>query len=148
MKVLLAIKPEFAEKIFNGIKKVEYRRIIFKSDKITSIVVYASSPVQKIIGEFEIDEVLIGSPEQLWDATSQEAGISKSCFDQYFADKDTGYAIRIKSVKKYRTPLCLKLDFKISHPPQSFQYLPSPELLTSSSKNKYIRSYYSKQEKR
>ncbi len=123
MKVLLAIKPEFAEKIFNGTKKVEYRRIIFKSDKITSIVVYASFPIQKIIGEFEIDEVLAGSPEHLWSETSKDAGISKLYFDQYFAEKGTGYAIRIKSVKKYRNPLCLKLDFKISHPPQSFQYL-------------------------
>lgn len=123
MKVLLAIKPEFAEKIFNGTKKVEFRRCIFKSDKITSIIVYASSPVQKIIGEFEIDEVLTGSPEYLWGETFKEAGISKLYFDQYFADKSTGYAIRIKSFRKYHNPLCLKLDFNISHPPQSFQYL-------------------------
>jgi predicted transcriptional regulator len=125
MKVLLSIKPEFAEKIFNGTKRVEYRRMIFKSDKITSIVVYASSPIRKIIGEFEIDEIMTGSPEHLWFETSKDAGISKFYFDQYFADKCTGYAIRIKSVKKYRHPLCLKLDFNISHPPQSFQYLPS-----------------------
>jgi predicted transcriptional regulator len=123
MKVLLAIKPEFAEKIFNGTKKVEFRRCILKSDKISSIIVYASSPVQKIIGEFEIDEVLKGSPEYLWCETSKDAGISKSYFDKYFGDKVTGYAIRIKSYKKYRYPLCLKLDFNISHPPQSFQYI-------------------------
>ena len=125
MKVLLAIKPEFAEKIFNGTKKVEYRRMIFKSNKITSIVVYASSPIQKVIGEFEIDEIMADSPEHLWCETSKDAGISKSYFDQYFADKGTGYAIRIKSVKKYTNPLCLLSDFKITHPPQSFQYLPS-----------------------
>jgi predicted transcriptional regulator len=123
MKVLLSIKPEFAEKIFNGTKRVEFRRIIYRSDKITSIVVYASSPVQKIVGEFEVDEVLSGSPEYLWYETSKDAGISKTHFDQYFADKGIGYAIRIKSVKRYRDPLCLKLDFNISHPPQSFQYL-------------------------
>jgi len=125
MKVLLSIKPEFVEKIFNGTKRVEFRRNIFRSDKISSIVVYASSPVQKIIGEFEIDEIMTGSPEHLWCETSKDAGISKLYFDQYFADKCTGYAIRIKSVKKYRHPLCLKLDFNISHPPQSFQYLPN-----------------------
>jgi len=123
MKVLLAIKPEFAEKIFNGTKKVEFRRCIFKSDKITSIIVYASSPVQKIIGEFEIKDVLTGTPEYLWCETFKDAGISKSYFDQYFGEKTTGYAIRIKSYKKYRHPQCLKLDFNISHPPQSFQYI-------------------------
>ena len=123
MKVLLSIKPEFADKIFDGTKKVEFRRIIFKSNKITSIVVYASSPIQKIIGEFEVDSVLSGSPEYLWSETSEDAGISKSYFDQYFADRLIGYAIRIKSVNRYKVPLCLKLDFNISHPPQSFQYL-------------------------
>jgi predicted transcriptional regulator len=123
MKVLLSIKPEFVEKIFDGTKRVEFRRIIFKSDKITSIVVYASSPIQKIIGEFEVDSVLSGSPEYLWHETSADAGISKSYFDQYFADKLKGYAIKIKSVNRYKDPLCLKLDYHISHPPQSFQYL-------------------------
>lgn len=125
MKVLLAIKPEFADKIFNGTKRVEFRRNIFKSHKITSIVVYASSPIKKIIGEFEIDEVLAGAPEYLWCETSKDAGISKSYFDQYFTNKGTGYAIRIKSFKKYRDPLCLLSDFNITRPPQSFQYLPS-----------------------
>jgi predicted transcriptional regulator len=123
MKVLLAIKPEFAEKIFNGTKQVEYRKIIFKSEKITRIVVYASSPIQKIIGEFEIDEVLTGSPEHLWYETSEHAGISKVYFDRYFANKSNGYAIRIKSYQKYRHPLCLQLDYKIAQPPQSFQYI-------------------------
>ena len=53
MKVLLSIKPEFADKIFNGTKKYEYRRSIFKKKEVKTVVVYASSPIQKIIGEFE-----------------------------------------------------------------------------------------------
>jgi predicted transcriptional regulator len=123
MKVLLSIKPEFAEKIFNGTKRVEFRRSIFRSNNISRIVVYASSPVQKIIGEFEIDEIISGSPEFLWNETSKEAGITKLYFDEYFGEKGEGYAIRIKSVKKYKNPLCLNLDFNISRPPQSFQYI-------------------------
>jgi len=78
---------------------------------------------KKIIGEFEIEEILAGTPEYLWYETSKDAGISKLYFDQYFENKGTGYAIKIKSFKRYSNPLCLKLDFKISHPPQSFQYL-------------------------
>ena len=31
MKILLSIKPEFAEKIFSGSKKYEFRRRIFKA---------------------------------------------------------------------------------------------------------------------
>lgn len=58
MKVVLSIKPEFAFKIFDGTKKFEFRKSIFKNVKIKSVIVYASSPIQQVIGEFEIDEVL------------------------------------------------------------------------------------------
>lgn len=57
MKVLLSIKPEFANKIFEGSKKFEFRRSIFKNKQVKSIVVYASAPISKVIGEFEIDTV-------------------------------------------------------------------------------------------
>jgi predicted transcriptional regulator len=69
MKVLLSIKPEFAYKIFEGTKKFEFRKAIFKNSKIKSVVVYASSPVQKVIGEFEIDEILNDEPNKLWEKT-------------------------------------------------------------------------------
>ncbi len=69
MKVLLSIKPEFANKIFNGSKKFEFRRAIFKNPDIRKIVVYASSPVQKVIGEFEIEHIHRHDLVALWDFT-------------------------------------------------------------------------------
>lgn len=58
MKVILSIKPQFAEKIFDGSKKYEFRRTLFKNKKVKIVIVYASAPISKIIGEFEIDEIL------------------------------------------------------------------------------------------
>ena len=67
IKVLLSIKPEFAEKIFDGTKKFEYRRTIFKNTNIKHIVVYASSPIQKVIGEFlQIGNILYEEKNNLW----------------------------------------------------------------------------------
>ena len=57
MKALLSIKPEFAEAIFNGKKRFEYRKVIFK-EKVKYIQVYVTKPVGKIIGEFEIGEIV------------------------------------------------------------------------------------------
>ena len=54
MKVMISIKPEFADKIFTGIKKYEFRKVLFKNNDIDTVIVYASSPVQKVIGEFKI----------------------------------------------------------------------------------------------
>lgn len=123
MKVLLSIKPKFAEKIFKGTKIFEYRKTIFKSDDIRTIVVYASHPVCKVIGEFQIDTILSTEPSLLWEQTKYGSGISKDFFDEYFAVKDVGYAIKIKSTTEYEVPLSLQKHLGIASPPQSFMYI-------------------------
>lgn len=122
MKVLLSIKPEFAKKIFEGTKKYEFRRNIFKNPEIKTVVVYASSPVQKVIGEFEIEKIISCDLETLWNQTEKHSGISKDYFLDYFSDKEKGFAIQIKNTTKYSSPKCIKKDFSLS-PPQSFCYL-------------------------
>jgi predicted transcriptional regulator len=122
MKVLLSIKPEFADKIFSGTKKYEFRRSIFKKKEVKTIVVYASSPVQKIIGEFEIETIIKEELNRLWELTKDLSGISEDYFFEYFRNKEAGFAIKIKRTKKYNTPLSIKEDFNAT-PPQSFMYL-------------------------
>lgn len=122
MKVLLSIKPEFAEKIFDGTKLYEFRRSIFKNRNIRTVVVYASSPVQRVIGEFEIDTILNYELQQLWNDTKDYSGISENFFFEYFSNKEKGFAIKIKKTKLYKKSLSLKDDFNAT-PPQSFMYL-------------------------
>jgi len=121
MKALLSIKPEFASKIFTGEKKFEYRRSIFKKP-VNLVVVYASSPVCKVIGEFEIEELIFDELEKLWKRTKEYSGISEDYFYSYFSDKEKGHAIAIGSTRKYRKPLLLKETFGVI-PPQSYLYL-------------------------
>jgi predicted transcriptional regulator len=88
MKVLLSIKPEFAEKIFDGSKRFEFRRSVFKNESVETIVVYASLPISKVIGEFEIEKVLRKVLDDLWEETKDYSGISKEFYDQYFTGKE------------------------------------------------------------
>jgi predicted transcriptional regulator len=122
MKVVLSIKPEFAKKIFSGEKKFEFRRTIFKNLTVKTVLVYVSSPVQKIIGEFEIEHILNHDIRTLWSKTKEHSGIPKEYFLEYFVDKKYGYAIKIRKTKKYKKPLCIRNDFNL-FPPQSFLYL-------------------------
>lgn len=122
MKVLLSIKPEFAEKIFNGTKQYEFRRSIFKNRNVDTVIVYASSPVQKVIGEFRIEYILNDDLVSLWKKTKKHSGISERYFFDYFEGKENGFAIKVKEVKKYKHPLCIREDFN-AVPPQSFMYL-------------------------
>lgn len=122
MRVLLSIKPEYAFKIFDGTKKFEFRKIRFKKPNIKTVVVYASSPVQKVIGEFEIEDILSFDPKSIWDITEKYSGITESFFYEYFANRDIAHAIKIKNTTIYSKPLSIKEDFN-AFPPQSYLYL-------------------------
>lgn len=122
MKILLSIKPQFANKIFDGSKLFEFRKTIFKNTNVNTVIVYASSPMQKVIGEFTIDEILQEQKEALWKKTHKQSGITKEFFDEYFVNKEKGYAIKIKETKRYTRPMDL-IDFNIDFAPQSFVYL-------------------------
>ncbi len=74
----MSIKPEFAFKIFDGEKKFEFRKVIFKNPDIRTVVVYASSPVQQVIGEFEIDDFTDSGPPAVFSIGALSVGISSS----------------------------------------------------------------------
>src|SRR5690606_38268698 len=122
MRVLLSIKPEFAFKIFEGTKKFEFRKVIFKKPNIKTVVVYASSPVQQVIGEFEIEDILSSHPREIWRQTKNDSGITEDFFYEYFADKEIAHAIKIKNITKYQHPIHLQDAFNVV-PPQSYVYL-------------------------
>lgn len=122
MKVVLSIKPEFASKIFEGTKRFEYRRLIFKNKAVSTVVVYASSPISKVIGEFEINHIIENELEELWNVTKDFSGISKTYFDQYFKGKEKGFGIAIKNPCLYKKPQSIQEDYGMVAP-QSFAYL-------------------------
>ncbi len=122
MKVLLSIRPEFAFKIFDGSKRYEFRRSIFRRSQVTRIIVYASDPVCRVIGEFEVGDILHEEPEVLWSKTWPHAGITKERFLDYFKGRPKGYAIQVRSTRLYEPPLPLQ-SLMVTSPPQSFVYL-------------------------
>lgn len=122
MSVLLSIKPEFVAKIFSNEKQYEFRKVIFKNKQVKDVVIYASSPVSKVVGEFTIDKIIEDIPDKVWKLTKDKAGITKSYFDEYFRGKRVAYAIKIKQATRYDKPIELQ-DLGIKRAPQSFMYL-------------------------
>lgn len=122
MKVLLSIKPNFAELIFDGTKKYEFRKTIFKNLDVKTVVVYASAPIQRVIGEFEIANILRESPDLLWEMTKEHSGISEKSFFDYFYQRKQAFAIKVKNPKLYKKSKDLK-DTYNTVPPQSFRYI-------------------------
>lgn len=124
----MSIKPEFVEKIFSGEKKYEYRKAVFRNPDVNTVVIYATKPCGKVVGNFKINKILCDTPEKIWKNTQEFSGISKKLFDEYFRGKEKAYAIEIADVILYEHPMSLQeFDNRIKAPPQSFQYFKGTE---------------------
>ena len=119
--ILMSIKPEYVEQIFSGRKKYEYRKKPCKQT-IDKIIVYSSFPVQKVVGELIIDEVLHKKKEIIWDETNIYGGINKDKYDKYFEKNDYAIAYKIKKFIIYDEQKSL-MDYNIKTAPQSYIYI-------------------------
>ena len=82
MKVLLSIRPEYVELIFNGTKKFEFRKAAFKAGAVKVVVVYATLPVGKVVGEFNVGEIIESNPSTVWGKTHAHSGITREFYDE------------------------------------------------------------------
>lgn len=122
MKVLMSIKPKYAEQIKSGSKKFEFRRSIFKKN-VDRILVYITAPVSKIIGEIIIDDIITDTLKNVWDKTKEYSGVTEEEFYNYFNGKEKANAIKIKEFIKYETPINPYETWDNFTPPQSFKYV-------------------------
>ncbi|SHM95725.1 Predicted transcriptional regulator, contains an HTH and PUA-like domains [Anaerosporobacter mobilis DSM 15930] len=122
MKALLSIKPVFVEEIITGAKRFEYRKKIFKKN-VDTVIIYASMPIGKIIGEFTVGEIINKSPDEVWSETKEYSGISLEFFNEYFQGRDKAYAIQIKEFYRYEKPIDPYEKSSNFVPPQSFKYI-------------------------
>lgn len=119
--ILLSINPQHVENIMQGKKIYEFRKTQCKR-KVDKIVIYSTSPIMKVIGEADVEDVLIGKPGQIWRITRKKSGIKKDFFDSYYKDKSQAIAYKLCNIIRYEEPKML-IDLGITCAPQSFQYI-------------------------
>lgn len=118
---LMSIHPRWSEAILDGTKTIELRRRA-PTRPLSHLVIYATSPISRIVGWAEVDNVDRDTPAKLWNRWRTKAGVSQSEFKSYFDGSDLGYAILLSSAQRISEPLKLS-TIGIARPPQSFQYL-------------------------
>lgn len=125
MNVLLSIKPEFAKKILSGEKEYEFRKTpMRKADAVDKVILYASSPVQRIVGTFKINQIVSGSPKELWERYGGKSGIDgQQRFMEYYHGKQEGYAIEIRNPQRLPSRIDPTEYIDEFTPPVSFQYV-------------------------
>ncbi len=124
MNVILSIKPEYIQKILEGRKKYEFRKTKFRKE-IDEVFVYATKPIQKIVFKFRVGEIIVDTPENLWENLKDFSGLTEQEFFSYFRNKNEGIAIEIKEIQKFAPPINLSDIAPVSIPPQSWIYIPN-----------------------
>lgn len=119
--MLLSIKPKYAKVILEGKKKYEFRKNRPQKD-VDQIIFYASSPQKEVVGEATIEEIIEGSPNEIWEIAKFASGITKKDFLAYYKGKEKAFAYKLKDVMIYDQPKNLSF-YGISQAPQSFVYL-------------------------
>jgi predicted transcriptional regulator len=119
---LLPIKPRFVQAILDGTKKVEFRRHAF-GRHISYILIYASSPIKRVVGYFRIGKITRDAPRRIWQKYENVAGITAAEFEHYYAGADTAVAIEVDDLVVLDRPVALRNLRRSLQAPQSFCYL-------------------------
>lgn len=119
--IIISIKPEYVERIFNGNKKYEYRRLLANRE-VNKLVIYCTTPVKAVVGEVAVVGTISDTPEKLWKQTKDFAGISKEKYFEYFGDKEKANCYILGDYLKYAQPKELE-DFGVNFAPQAWLYV-------------------------
>lgn len=124
--LFLSLRPRFAELLLNGSKSIELRRVRPDVAPGTSVLLYASSPIMKLVGRAEVAEVKVASAGQIWQEHAHETGISEREYTDYFEGLDHAVAIKLVNIRRLDRPRPLR-ELRASlagfQPPQSYRYL-------------------------
>ena len=119
---LMSIHPEYANKILDGTKRVEFRKWIFAIEP-SIVVIYSTSPVSQVVGSFSVEGIDSSDPLSLWEKYKEVGGIRHENYNQYFRGVERGVAIRVGKVHKLLKPISIEELVGSKRPPQSFRYL-------------------------
>lgn len=120
--LLMSIKPAYSSRILDGTKKFELRRTAVRVSPGDRVVIYASSPVQAVVGTFTVKTVIRKRPSQLWRAHRAQFGVTSKDYFEYFKGKATAHAIEVSDVRTFPpVPLgVLRRRVRGFRPPQSY----------------------------
>lgn len=120
-KIILPIKPKYAEKILDGKKWFEYRRKL-PNRQVSKIVIYETTPVKKLVGEVNVIKVIKNSPYDLYEITKDHSGISLEDYIEYFNGANMAYAYVLSKPTRFPEPIGIE-QYGLKGVPQSYVYL-------------------------
>ena len=124
--VLLSIKPKFAEEILSGVKRFELRTGS-GIEPGSRVVMYVSSPVKALVGEFTAGRVFVGSFEDVVRFVSSfpNPGVGEDDYSYVRGRKRRAMAIEVLNPIRYCKHVTLDELRRagLRNPPRSYMFL-------------------------
>jgi predicted transcriptional regulator len=123
LTILLSIKPKYANEILNGVKEYELRKgVVFKPG--CRVVLYASSPLKAVVGQFTAGRVYTGKPDEVvsFVRTTRPRGVSEEDISYITGKKCRVSAIEVTNPVRYTRiiPLSELRKCGLQNPPRSY----------------------------
>lgn len=122
--ILMSIKTKYANQIFNGTKKYEYRRrSIGEKNLGKKIFIYSSEEEKAIVGYIIVGDIIEGTSEWVLEQTENK---NNKDIINYFKDCKKCYALKISETVKFENPISLSSIRKIQEKfviPQYYRYI-------------------------
>lgn len=123
-KLVMSIRPQYADRIFSKSKQVEFRKKFSVKWRGCKAVVYGTKPLGALMGEVTLRDVTYDTPDAIWKSFGAMGGCTHEEFSGYVGNSGGVYAIELSDVIPYVSPIALA---QVSHlinedlmPPQSF----------------------------
>ena len=137
--LLMSIKTKYANQIFNGTKKFEFRRkSIGNKNCNKKIYIYSSEEEKAIIGYMIVDEILKGDLDYILTVTNY---LNSEDIIDYFNNCDICYALHISEFHRFSIPIKLayiKSNYGQFVVPQFYRYIKLQEPIYEELKKKKI----------
>ena len=126
-ELLMSLRPQYADSILRGGKRVEIRRSFSSKWLGSRIALYASAPISSLVGEAVIQQLVEDAPDKIWNSFSTSLGCTKAEFDAYAEGAERVFALVLSNVRAYETPLGLNAARELTGekllPPQNYSRL-------------------------
>lgn len=132
--LVISLKPEFANKILSGSKKIELRKCSPRLNNGSLVIIYATAPIKSVVGYCILQEVISASPNEVWNSYKEDLGIDKNRYFEYYQGYSKAVGLKVNQVKTLRESIPLskiREQWPRFSPPQSFLYIPKLELMKS-----------------
>ncbi|MCV3754251.1 F0F1 ATP synthase subunit alpha [Ureaplasma zalophigenitalium] len=120
--IMVSISAEEAEALFDHEKPVLFFKVT-PVQPVERVIVYATAPVKKVVGEFDLEDIKILNPRTAWRTYGANSVIKTAKeFNAYFANHSEAHVIIASAIYKYSNPKTLD-KYDIKKGPSGFTYL-------------------------